>query len=43
MSLRVHHLNLWNHERLRELNRRHNNEVTLFCAHDPVEFERLAR
>ena len=33
----------WNHERLRELNRRHSNEVTLFCAHDPVEFERLTR
>jgi glyoxylase-like metal-dependent hydrolase (beta-lactamase superfamily II) len=31
----------YNQERLRELARRHGGEVTIFCAHDPVEFERL--
>lgn len=30
-----------NHRRLRELARRE--EVTVFCAHDPLEYERLAR
>lgn len=29
-----------NQERLRELAREHSDEVTLICAHDPVEFER---
>ncbi|HSP80066.1 MAG TPA: MBL fold metallo-hydrolase [Myxococcaceae bacterium] len=31
----------WNQERLRELARRHEREVRVFCAHDAVEFERL--
>ncbi len=31
-----------NQQRLRELKRDHGHEVTLFCAHDPVEFETLA-
>ncbi len=30
-----------NQQRLRELVRRHGSEVTVFCAHDAVEFERL--
>jgi glyoxylase-like metal-dependent hydrolase (beta-lactamase superfamily II) len=33
---------LWNQERLRELKRRHGDEVDLFSAHDVPEFERLA-
>ena len=33
---------LWNQQRLRDLRRDHGREVTLFSAHDPVEFERLA-
>lgn len=33
---------LRNQDRLRDLQRRHGGEVTLFCAHDPVEFDRLA-
>jgi glyoxylase-like metal-dependent hydrolase (beta-lactamase superfamily II) len=32
---------LWNQERLRHLREKHGHEVELFCAHDPVEFERL--
>jgi glyoxylase-like metal-dependent hydrolase (beta-lactamase superfamily II) len=32
---------LWNQERLRELRRQHGGEVTILCAHDPVEFEHL--
>jgi glyoxylase-like metal-dependent hydrolase (beta-lactamase superfamily II) len=32
----------WNQDRLRELQREHGAEVTITCAHDPVEFERLA-
>ena len=32
---------LANQQRLRELRRDHGDEVTLFCGHDPVEFERL--
>lgn len=31
-----------NHRRLRELALEHGGEVTVFCAHDPVQFERLA-
>lgn len=31
-----------NHARLRELARQHRAEVDLFCAHDPVQFDRLA-
>lgn len=31
-----------NQRRLRELARRHGDEVTLFCAHDPREFDELA-
>ena len=30
-----------NQERLRELARGHSTEVTLFCSHDPVEFDRI--
>ena len=30
-----------NHARLRELARDHGGEVTVFCAHDPVQFARL--
>lgn len=30
-----------NHRRLRELARDHGGEVTVFCAHDPVQFARL--
>ena len=32
----------WNQARLRELRRDHGSEVSIFCGHDPVEFERLA-
>jgi len=35
-------LRLLNQERLRELRRRHSNEVSLFCAHDIREFERCS-
>lgn len=31
-----------NQQRLRELRQTHGHEVTLMCAHDPVEFERLS-
>jgi glyoxylase-like metal-dependent hydrolase (beta-lactamase superfamily II) len=31
-----------NHARLRELHRDHARRVTMFCSHDPHEFERLA-
>jgi glyoxylase-like metal-dependent hydrolase (beta-lactamase superfamily II) len=31
-----------NRQRLRELKRDHGAEVTIFCAHDPAEFERAA-
>jgi glyoxylase-like metal-dependent hydrolase (beta-lactamase superfamily II) len=31
-----------NQARLRELRTLHGDEVTLFCAHDPIEFERVA-
>jgi glyoxylase-like metal-dependent hydrolase (beta-lactamase superfamily II) len=34
-------LRLHNQERLRELARQHSDEVELFCAHDPVQLERL--
>jgi glyoxylase-like metal-dependent hydrolase (beta-lactamase superfamily II) len=33
---------LANHERLRSLAAEHADEVTVFCAHDPVEYRRLA-
>ena len=33
---------LWNLSRLRELRRHHADEVTIFCGHDPFEFESLA-
>lgn len=33
---------LWNQERLRELARNHAGEVEVICAHDNIEFERLA-
>jgi glyoxylase-like metal-dependent hydrolase (beta-lactamase superfamily II) len=32
----------WNRDRLRALQREHASEVTITCAHDAVEFERLA-
>jgi glyoxylase-like metal-dependent hydrolase (beta-lactamase superfamily II) len=32
---------LWNQQRLRTLRRDHADQVTVLCAHDPVEFERL--
>jgi len=34
---------LWNQRRLRELKRRSGDAIELFCAHDTVEFDRLAR
>jgi glyoxylase-like metal-dependent hydrolase (beta-lactamase superfamily II) len=34
---------LWNQGRLRELRRKHGDEVTVCCAHDLIEFEALAR
>jgi len=34
---------LWNQVRLRELSGKHGGEVEIFCAHDVVEFERLAK
>jgi glyoxylase-like metal-dependent hydrolase (beta-lactamase superfamily II) len=33
---------LWNQRRLRELERQSGDAVELFCAHDTVEFDRLA-
>ena len=33
---------LQNQDRLRDLRRRHEAEVSVLCAHDPMEFERLA-
>jgi glyoxylase-like metal-dependent hydrolase (beta-lactamase superfamily II) len=33
---------LWNQSRLRVLARDHRRELTIFCAHDTVEFDRLA-
>ncbi len=33
---------LWNQERLRTLRRMHGSEITIFSAHDGIEFERLA-
>jgi len=35
-------LRLANQQRLRELRRHHGHEITLFCGHDPIEFEQLA-
>jgi glyoxylase-like metal-dependent hydrolase (beta-lactamase superfamily II) len=37
-SARLRH---YNQQRLRELVKQHGSEVTVFCAHDAVEFERL--
>jgi glyoxylase-like metal-dependent hydrolase (beta-lactamase superfamily II) len=34
---------LANQHRLRELNRSHSGELTMFCGHDPIEFEQLAQ
>jgi glyoxylase-like metal-dependent hydrolase (beta-lactamase superfamily II) len=31
----------WNQERLRQLRLEHNREVSIFSAHDPIEFERF--
>lgn len=42
MMEKSRHARLSNQQRLRELRRDHGNEVTLFCGHDPIEFERLA-
>jgi glyoxylase-like metal-dependent hydrolase (beta-lactamase superfamily II) len=33
---------LYNQERLRRLRHAHSDEITLFCAHDPLEFEVLS-
>ena len=33
---------LENQERLRRLRQEHGGEIELFCAHDPIEYERLA-
>ena len=38
-----HKLTLQNLQRLRDLTRNHSNEVAVFCAHDPTEFDRLLR
>jgi glyoxylase-like metal-dependent hydrolase (beta-lactamase superfamily II) len=35
-------LRLQNQKRLRELAHRHQNEITIFCSHDVLEFERLS-
>jgi glyoxylase-like metal-dependent hydrolase (beta-lactamase superfamily II) len=32
----------YNQERLRQLRASHGHEITIFCAHDPVEFDALA-
>jgi glyoxylase-like metal-dependent hydrolase (beta-lactamase superfamily II) len=37
-----HKARVWNQDRLRELRRTRAYEVEIFCAHDVVEFERLA-
>ncbi|HYE07168.1 MAG TPA: MBL fold metallo-hydrolase [Planctomycetota bacterium] len=37
-----HGARVWNQGRLRDLVRAHRGEVEVFCAHDPLEFERLA-
>jgi glyoxylase-like metal-dependent hydrolase (beta-lactamase superfamily II) len=37
-----HKARIFNQERLRDLRRDHAHEVEVFCAHDVVEFERLA-
>jgi glyoxylase-like metal-dependent hydrolase (beta-lactamase superfamily II) len=37
-----HQARRWNQQRLRQLRRTMGDELTLFCAHDPVEFETLA-
>jgi hypothetical protein len=34
---------LWNQRRLRQLRAQHQDDVTLFCAHDTVEFERSSQ
>ncbi|MGN6701779.1 MAG: MBL fold metallo-hydrolase, partial [Burkholderiaceae bacterium] len=33
---------LANQERLRRLRQAHGGEIELFCAHDPIEYERIA-
>lgn len=33
---------LWNQQRLRDLKANHGDEVEIFCAHDPVEFDRYS-
>jgi glyoxylase-like metal-dependent hydrolase (beta-lactamase superfamily II) len=38
-----HRSRLANQRRLRELKRNHSTEVEIFCAHDPLEFDRMAR
>ena len=32
---------VFNQNRLRKLMQEHNQEITLFCAHDPFELEKL--
>ena len=34
---------LWNQRRLRELVRKHGDDVRVICAHDPVQFEEWAQ
>jgi glyoxylase-like metal-dependent hydrolase (beta-lactamase superfamily II) len=36
------HARLTNQQRLRQLRHAHGSEVEVFCAHDPIEFERLS-
>lgn len=37
-----HKSRVWNQHRLRHLQQDHGDEVTIFCSHDVVEFERLS-
>ncbi|HXH76186.1 MAG TPA: MBL fold metallo-hydrolase [Bacteriovoracaceae bacterium] len=42
MMEKDHHLRVWNQNRLRQLKKDHHHEIDIFCAHDVLEFERLA-
>ncbi|MBA2404903.1 MAG: MBL fold metallo-hydrolase [Bdellovibrionales bacterium] len=37
-----HKSRVWNQQRLRELKKRHSDQVEVFCSHDVAEFERLS-
>jgi glyoxylase-like metal-dependent hydrolase (beta-lactamase superfamily II) len=39
---RDHKARIWNQERLRDLRRKHGDDVSIFCARDVQEFEKLA-